>query len=316
VLQKNVRTGANSIADWKGEYTPDGFVQAITRLFFDGFKPPAISGRQTIKCLDTNNGANHMKNYLLPLVLLLPFSLQASDCKYSKDIDQTLDLANSEELAVNAVAGDLRVRGVAGSTKAEIKGKVCASKQEWLDESRVEASGGERAEISVVLPDSDSDWSLMGMNYLYLDLELEVPDHVALDVRDSSGDIDISGVGALAVRDSSGDINIEDSMGPVTVQDSSGDIELNDIKLQVTIESDSSGDIRGSDIQGTVLVISDSSGDITFRDVGENFIVERDSSGDISANRVGGDFRVERDSSGEIDARNVKGKVDIPDDRS
>lgn len=257
-----------------------------------------------------------MKNHLLSLVLFLPLSLQADDCKYSKEIDQTLDLANSEELVVIAVAGDLRVRGVSGSSKASIKGKVCASRQEWMDESRVEATGGKRAEILVVLPGSDSDWSLMGQNYVYLDLELEVPDHIALDVKDSSGDIEINGVGALTVKDSSGDINIEDSMGPVTVQDSSGDIELNDIKLQVTIESDSSGDIRGSDIGGTVLVVSDSSGDISFRDVGENFIVERDSSGDISANRVGGDFRVERDGSGEIDARNVEGEVDIPDDRS
>jgi len=257
-----------------------------------------------------------MKNYLLPLVLLLPFSLQASDCEYSKDISQKLDLAGSEELAVMAAAGDLRVRGVSGSTQAVIKGKVCASKQEWMEQSRVETQGGKRAEINVVLPDTDGNWSLMGNSYINLDLELEVPDLISLDVKDSSGDIDIRGVGALAVKDSSGDIDIEDSTGPVTVRDSSGDIELNDIERQVTIESDSSGDIRGSDIRGSVLVVSDSSGDISFRDVKENFIVERDSSGDISAVRIGGDFRVESDGSGEIDARDVKGSVDIPDDRS
>jgi hypothetical protein len=257
-----------------------------------------------------------MKNTFLPLVFLLPFSLQASDCKYSKDIDQTLDLAGSEELAVMAAAGDLRVQGDSGSTRAVIKGKVCASKEAWMEEARVETSGGRRAEITVDLPDNDNDWSLTGMNYIYLDLELNVPDHIALHVKDSSGDIEISGVGALTVRDSSGDIDIEDSTGPVAIQDSSGDIELKDITRQVTIESDSSGDIRGSDIQGSVLVVSDSSGDISFKDVGENFIVERDSSGDISATRIGGDFRVERDGSGEISARDVKGAVDIPDDRS
>jgi len=261
-----------------------------------------------------------MKNRYLLLAmsstLLFPFGLQAYDCKYSKDIDLSLDLTNSTELNIKAVAGDLRIRGVSGSTEARIKGKVCASKEEWLSASSVETAGGQLAEIAVVLPETDGGWSLMGNTYMYLDLELDVPDHVALNVRDSSGDIEITGVGAVAVEDSSGDIDIEDSAGPVTVSDSSGDIELNDIKHQVTIESDSSGDIRGSDIEGSVLVISDSSGDISFRDVGENFIVEKDSSGDISANRVGGDFRVERDGSGEIDARNVEGEVDIPDDRS
>lgn len=257
-----------------------------------------------------------MKKHFLPLLLLLPFSLYASDCEYSKDIGQTLDVSDSEELSVLAVAGDLRVRGIPGSQSAVIKGRVCSSKEAWLSESRVDATGGKAARIVVELPEHESDWSLTGWNYLYLDLELEVPDHLSLEIKDSSGDIEISGVGAVAIRDSSGDIDIEDSIGPVTVQDSSGDIELNDIKRDVIIESDSSGDIRGSDIQGTVLVVSDSSGDISFRDVGENFIVESDSSGDISANRIGGDFRVERDGSGEIDARNVTGKVEIPEDRS
>jgi len=266
--------------------------------------------------LDSHNGVNRMKHYLAPLLLILPLSLQAFDCKYSKAIDQSLDLQNSAELAVNAAAGDLRVRGMGNSSTAGIKGKVCSSKEEWLELSSVETSGGERAVISVVLPDRDDGWSLIGREYLYLDLELEVPDHITLDVKDSSGDIDIAGVGELSVKDSSGDITVRDSAGPVSVEDSSGDIELHDIRNQVTIESDSSGDIRGSDIQGTVLVISDSSGDISFRDLAENFIVERDSSGDISANRVGGDFRVDRDSSGEIDARNVEGKVEVPDDGS
>ena len=257
-----------------------------------------------------------MKNYLLLTLILLSVSLQASDCKYSKNIDEMLDLASSEQLAVKAVAGDLRVQGVAGSDQASIKGQVCASKKEWLTDSRVDTSGGKQAEIVAVLPDVETSWSLTGNHYVYLDLELEVPDHIALDVWDSSGDVEISGVGALAIKDSSGDINVEDSAGPVSVSDSSGDIELTDISGDVTIESDSSGDIRGHDIDGSVLVVSDSSGEISFRDVGQNFIVERDSSGDISANGVGGDFRVERDGSGEIDARNVSGTVDIPDDRS
>lgn len=257
-----------------------------------------------------------VKNHLLPLVLLLPFSLQASECEYSKDIDQTLDLSGSQELAILAAAGDLRVTGIAGSGEAVITGKVCSSKQEWLQDSLVVTKGGQKAQVLVDLPDHQNNWSLTGQNYLYLDLELKVPDHITLSVKDSSGDMEISGVGELAVRDSSGDIDIEDTNGPVTVEDSSGDIDLNDIRGAVTIQSDSSGDIRGSDIQGTVLVVSDSSGDISFRDVGENFIVERDSSGDISANRIGGDFRVERDSSGEIDARNITGKTDIPEDKS
>jgi DUF4097 and DUF4098 domain-containing protein YvlB len=261
-------------------------------------------------------GETRMKNTLLPLILMLPFSLQADYCSFSKDIDQTLDLTGSDEVAVLAAAGDLRIRGVSGTDEARITGKICSSEEDWLANSEVIANGGNRAEIIVELDDDHSSWSVMDRSYLYLDLEIEVPDHVALDIKDSSGDINISGVGAVSVQDSSGDIEIADSMGPIVLDDSSGDIELNNITGDVTIESDSSGDISGTDIQGAALVVSDSSGDITFRDVGASFIVERDSSGDISANRVGGDFRVERDGSGEIDYRNIEGSVDIPDDKS
>lgn len=257
-----------------------------------------------------------MIRFLLLSACLVSASAQAWDCKYEKNIDQELDLAGSEELSVLAAAGDLEITGTSGSNVATIRGRLCVSEEDWLDESSVDTKSGKEAEIVVQLPDTDGGWSLTGRRYAYLDLELEVPDDVALKVKDSSGDVEISGVGAITVRDSSGDITIEDSAGPVEVSDSSGDIEITDIRGDVTVESDSSGDIRGRDIGGSVLVANDSSGDIRFKNVSQNFIVQRDSSGDITAEHVGGDFEVLRDGSGDIDARDVKGEVRIPDDRS
>lgn len=253
-----------------------------------------------------------MKKILFLCVCLISTSLQAWNCKFEKNIDQTLDLESSEALLVLAAAGDLEVTGVSDSQVATIKGRVCVSREEWLDESRVETSGGRRAEIIVELPDTDGGWSLTGQRYAYIDLELEVPDGIPLDIKDSSGDIEITGIGELSLQDSSGDIEIEDTRGSVTLNDSSGDIALRDIGGDVTIDSDSSGDIRGKQIEGAVLVRRDSSGDIRFNDVGGDFIVERDSSGDITASTVGGDFQVLKDGSGEINASNVSGEVMIP----
>jgi len=254
-----------------------------------------------------------MKKFLILSACLICSSLQAWDCKFDKKIDQTLDLGASEELTVLAAAGDLVVAGVEGSSVATIRGRVCVSKEEWLDESRVETREGNRAEIIVELPDTDGGWSLTGLRYAYLDLKLEVPEGIPVNIKDSSGDIEIEGVGELSVKDSSGDIEIVDIKHSVAISDSSGDIVLRDIEGNVTIESDSSGDIRGSDIEGTVLVKQDSSGDIRFSDVGEDYIVERDSSGDITANMVGGDFRVLSDGSGDVHASKVSGEVDIPE---
>jgi len=257
-----------------------------------------------------------MKKFLLLGTCLVSFGLQASDCEYEMKIDQTLDLSGSQELSVMAGAGELDIKGTKGGDVAVIKGRVCVSEEEWLDEAGVETTGGKRAEIIVQLPDMDDDWSWSGNRYAHLDLELEVPEGIRLNVKDSSGDIEIDGVGPLTVQDSSGDLDISLSKGPVNIKDSSGEIDLSDISGDVTIESDSSGDIFGKNIEGTVLVESDSSGDIEFRDVGKDFVVERDSSGDISANRVGGDFHVHRDGSGEIHASNVDGEVNIPAEKS
>jgi DUF4097 and DUF4098 domain-containing protein YvlB len=254
-----------------------------------------------------------MKKILILSFFLMSASLQAWNCKFEKEIDQTLDLKDSVELIVMAAAGDLEIRGASNGSVASIKGKVCVSKEKWLDEARVETRTGERAEIVVELPDADGGWSLTGGEYAYLDLKLEVPDDLPIDIKDSSGDIDIRGVGEVTVKDSSGDIEIEDIKQSVSVSDSSGDIVIRNVKGDVTIESDSSGDIRGKDIEGSVLVKRDSSGDIRFDDVGKDFIVERDSSGDIIAHGVGGDFSVLNDGSGEIVATDVSGSVVTPE---
>ena len=252
-----------------------------------------------------------MKKTLLLCAVLVSPSLHAWNCAHELSLDQVLDLSGSETLAVNAVAGDLEIRSGSGS-EAVIRGTVCASRDEWLDEVRVQNEGGRNAEITVIVPDT-SGWSITGNNYAYVDLELVVPEGLALEVQDSSGDAVISGVASVSVSDSSGDLEISDIAGGVIVRDSSGDIELEDIRGDVTIASDSSGDIEGDRIDGNVLIEQDSSGGIHFSGVGENFTVEQDSSGDIVAEDVGGDFTVLRDGSGDIRHRNVSGKVSKPE---
>ncbi len=250
------------------------------------------------------------KTLLLCAVLVSP-ALHAWNCAHEQKLDQVLDLSGSETLAVNAVAGDLEIRAGSGD-EAVIRGTACASKEEWLDEIQVQTKGGRNAEISVIVP-SISGWSLTGGTYAYVDLELVVPAGMALEVQDSSGDTEISGVASVSVSDSSGDLEVSDIAGGVIIRDSSGDIELEDIRGDVTIASDSSGDIEGDRIDGNVLIEQDSSGGIHFSGVGENFTVEKDSSGDIVAEDVGGDFTVLRDGSGDIEYRNVTGKVSKPE---
>ena len=271
---------------------------------------------------------------LLAGLLIYQFSTEASAdwCKYEKDIDLTLDLSDTDLLIITAAAGELDVRGVSGTDNAVIHGKVCVSKETWLDEAAIKTETGKQARIIVDLPDNNGSWSLFGNTYATLDLEIELPQGMALEVKDSSGDATFRNVAGLEFQDSSGDIEITGADGPVTIKDSSGDIEIADagdavsirdssgdidvnrVEGDFTIEVDSSGDIEASDINGTVLVKKDSSGDIRLKQVTHNVIVEVDSSGDISVKDVGGDFRVLADGSGSIRSKDVQGEVKTPKD--
>ena len=251
---------------------------------------------------------------VLTALLIYQFSTSATAdwCKYEKEIDLTLDLSASDVLAVSAAAGDLDIVGVSGSRQAVIHGKACASKESWLAESEIVTKQGKRAQIMVELPNTDGGWSLTGNNYAWIDLSIEVPQELALDIRDSSGDVFLENIAGLQLQDSSGDIEIENARGSISIRDSSGDIEIDETEGDLIIESDSSGDIYASDIKGGVLIKQDSSGDIRVSRVSDNVVVERDSSGDISASDVGGDFRVLKDGSGGISSKNIEGEVDIP----
>ena len=89
-----------------------------------------------------------MKKFLVLLAALAAGSAQAWDCKFAKDIDVSLDLAGSEQLRVAAAAGDLEIVGHAGTTEARVRGKVCASEEEWLEQAELITAGfGQRLEL-------------------------------------------------------------------------------------------------------------------------------------------------------------------------
>lgn len=247
------------------------------------------------------------------LLFLLSADAFAGPCKYDRDFDLTLDVSSSEKLSILAAAGDLDVIGVSGLEAAVISGKLCASKEEWAQEASINTEPGKHARIEVNLPSTDGGWSIMGSNYVWLDLRVEVPDDLALEVKDSSGDVFVKNSAAVQIDDSSGDIEIDNAHGTIVINDSSGDIEIDQLAGDLTIESDSSGDIEADGVDGNILVEKDSSGDIDVTGVTGNVVVERDSSGDINASDVGGDFRVLKDGSGGIRSRDISGEIQVPD---
>ena len=234
-----------------------------------------------------------MKN-AVPLLLLsgvlgLAGTLRADDCELEAGREERLDAAGVKTLHVIARAGSLRIDGQAGASAIAVHGTACASRQGVLDDIQLKVRrSGSEATVEAVIPDS---FNWLGGGQARLDLVLEVPAGVALEVDDGSGSIEIRHVASAAVQDGSGEMVIEDVAGEVRITDGSGAIQVRDAG-SVVIDEDGSGGISISGVRGNVLVKDDGSGSISVREVAGDFTVEDDGSGGISHTAVHGRVRI------------------------
>jgi len=250
---------------------------------------------------------------MMVVLTALPLSALADDCKFRADRSLDVDAKGLTLFRLDTGAGDLVVEGVPGLTTIEVRGKACASEQQAIDGIQfMQEREGATATVGTKIPDEGYSWSLFGSHYAYLDVRVRMPAGLKLDLRDSSGDLEVSGLtNGLDLKDSSGDILLHDLGGPVKVTDTSGDIDVRKIAGDFTVISDSSGDITVDDVKGSAVVQEDSSGDIKLRHVGGDARVDRDSSGDIDFLDIGHDAVVGVDGSGDITADGVKGNFTV-----
>ena len=224
---------------------------------------------------------------------LLPASAAAQD--YDAPRTATVNASGATLLRIDARAGGLRVTGRPELTEVRIRGTARASDRGLLEEIRLEAQReGNEVTVRVVIPENRGrDWNWNNYHAM-LDLVIETPAALPVDIDDTSGDMTVENVaGRIRIDDNSGNIRVRDAGSDVVVRDNSGGIDIQGVKGSVDIEEDSSGEIEVYDVTGSVHI-------------------GRDSSGSIDVSRVGGDFVVERDGSGSIDYDGVKGKIDIP----
>jgi hypothetical protein len=233
-----------------------------------------------------------MRNAGLVLLLCGIPTLAAAgwgDCDHQAPRHERLDGAGVRSVRVNAGAGSLRIEGRAGATSIEVNGTACASSASVLDDIRIRAVlSGSVATIETEMPGTAS-W--LGGGEARLDLVIEVPPGVTLDVEDGSGEMQIRNVAAATVKDGSGEMVLEAIAGEVRITDGSGGITVRDAG-SVVIEEDGSGGIDIGNVRGNVLVRDDGSGGIAVHDVGGDFTVEDDGSGGITHDAVQGRVRI------------------------
>jgi hypothetical protein len=249
---------------------------------------------------------------LLALALISAPAFADDDCAFRADRSLDVDAKGLSLFKLDTGAGDLVVEGVPGLAKIEVRGKACASDEKALAGIQlVQERQGSTATVGTRIPDN-SGLQLFESRYTYMDVHVRMPAGIKLDLRDSSGDLEVSGLtNGLDLKDSSGDIKLTDLAGDVSVTDTSGDIIVRKISGNFTVLSDSSGDIEVDDVKGNAVVEEDSSGDISLTHVDGDARVDRDSSGDINFSDIGRDAVVGVDGTGDITAANVKGNFTV-----
>ena len=249
-----------------------------------------------------------LRNALLGLILVAT-PVFADYCDHTAPRQAEVAASGITSISIKAEAGFLKVNGVPSLATIRARGTACASTRELLDETRLTASrNGSRLQIEATTPTSwNSGWN--GKRTARLDVVVEVPSGIKVDIEDGSGEIEIQGVGALNIEDGSGALTIENTRGSVTIDDGSGDIELENITGDISID-DGSGSIDVDEITGNVS-IDDSSGSIDVRKVSRDVTVE-DSSGGIRVADVGGNFTLRSDSSGGVSFSDIRGRVQVP----
>jgi hypothetical protein len=220
----------------------------------------------------------------------------------------TVDATGAAVIRVRAAAGSLKIEGRNGLTQVRVRGTARAAREDHLKDIGLRAERvGDAVEVEALMPRHIG----IGSWNDQLDLVLEVPTGVRLDVKDGSGEVEIRNVGALRLEDGSGDLTVENVAGDVEIDDASGELRARGVHgdLEVT---DGSGGIEVKDVDGGFTVDEDGSGGIVAEGVRGTVHVRRDGSGEIRVSDVGGDFVIDRDGSGGVSSRNVKGQIRMP----
>lgn len=232
------------------------------------------------------------------------------NCRFEAERAANIDARSTDQLLLIARGGSLRVEGRAGLDQVRVRGHACASSEDLLDQLKLD-TGRNGGTVRVEVPEIDNDDWMRGRNtYALLHLVIEVPQGMAADITDGSGEALLSGLGRLRVDDGSGELTLEDIAGDVEIDDGSGDITAHGIHGDITVD-DGSGGIELRDVTGSVE-IDDGSGSMDIAEVGGSVRVD-DGSGDIHVTNVEGDFTVIDDGSGSIRHSGVHGRVQIPD---
>lgn len=205
-------------------------------------------------------------------------------------------------LVVESGAGDLIIKGDKSAQEITVIAHIATTKDREYKLSLIK-----KGSAAFLVSEHNSSGFWVG-DSPHINLEVSVPQHLTLDIDDTSGDLSVFNINSrVEIEDDSGDIKLKNIQNTVIIEDASGDIRVSDVGADVIIE-DASGDVWVSTVQGNVN-IDDDSGELTIEHI-KGMVTIADGSGDIRVKDTGG-LTVTESGSGEISIEEVKGALYI-----
>ena len=261
----------------------------------------------------------------LLLLALSPLSLAAPRHAYT----MVVPAANARSITFDVQEGDLIIRGDPAATSVHMRVSIDSYWLFKLGEAGIlkkliKVSGEGTPELKIVT-EIEPSWRNYGRAEYPIDFEVVVPSGAVLNIRDTSGKIEVSEIdSAVQVHDGSGTLAVRHVKGPLSIDKESGDVRVQDVLGTTTLASRSGqlhflrvGELNVTASDGNLGVIDAGSarlvnkgGNIRVSGVKGSVHID-DDSGEIEVSQVGGDVHI-RDTSGQIRASHV-GALTIDD---
>lgn len=210
--------------------------------------------------------------------------IEARDLELAADGITGLDVEAGAGSLV--ITGDASLDRIVVTATINVPDKSAADARAFIDESLKLSlqQSGDTARLEAGFDDRGWNWFHESPT---VDLDVKIPQGVALKVVDGSGSIRIlQAYSDVFVEDGSGSLLIEDAKS-VVVEDGSGSVHVRNVEGDVMID-DGSGSVTVEHVGGSVRV-DDGSGGITVDDVAKDLIIIDDGSGGLDATNVRGD---------------------------
>ena len=200
-----------------------------------------------------------------------------------------LDTDDIEVLSIDAGAGSMDIKGIAGASAISVKAVIEISDTNVdeamkIIERNMTLSLEQKGTVAHLKAWFEHGFLNFGSDEGRMDIEVKVPQGIAviiddgsgsidvvdlmadISIDDGSGSIDVSNVAHVKIDDGSGSIDVSHVSGDVSIIDGSGSINVRGVQGSVTID-DGSGSIKISDVEEDLIITGDGSGGLTYSDI-------------------------------------------------